>query len=102
MGIPSHGTSIDSYATLRNENDTKQLILNEDLDVVLESTYFLIRNNGDMLNATKSNFLNLFKKNKQNIEEYLKLNKLNFNKESDLKKLLNFCTNPISASTASY
>jgi len=93
MGIPSHGTSIDSYATLRDQNDTKLLILNEDLDVVLESSYFLTKNNGDLVVASKSNFLNLFEKNKQSIEGYLKLNKPNFNKQSDLQKLFDFCNN---------
>lgn len=91
MGLPSHGNSIDSYATLRDENDTKQLILNEDLDIYLESTYFLAKKNGDMVTATKSNFLSSFKKNKPDIQQFIKSNKLNFNKESDLEKLLDFC-----------
>ncbi len=91
MGQPSHGNSIDNYATLRDENESKQLILNVDLDIYLESTYFFEKKKADMVRATKSNFLSSFKKNKPDVEDFIKSNKLNFNNESDLKKLLSFC-----------
>lgn len=99
MGIPAHGVSIDNYATLRDDNDSKPLILNVDLDVVIESAYLLMQKNGGMSIANKSNFLKLFGKNKPGLEGYLKSNKINFNKESDLIKLIDFCVSPdISAS----
>ncbi len=92
MGIPSHGVSIDNYTTIRDDNESKQLVLNEDIDVILQSTYYLINNKGEMFNATKSNFLSLFEKDKEIIEGYLKTNKTNYNKEADLKKLFDFCS----------
>ncbi len=92
MGISSHGGSIDTYTTLRDDNVTRQLIINQDINVVIKSTYFLMNNKGEMYNATKSNFLSLFEKNKEPIQGYLKTNKTNYNKEADLKKLFDFCS----------
>jgi len=92
MGLSSHGGSIDSYATIRDDNNSKQLTINQDIYVVIESTYFLMNDKAEMLNASKSNFLSLFEKNKEAIKEYLKSNKTNYNKEADLKRLFVFCT----------
>ena len=92
MGLASHGGSIDSYTTLRDDNVTRQLVINQDINVVIESTYFLMNKKGEMYNATKSNFLSLFEKNKETIQGYLKANKTNYNKEVDLKKLFDFCS----------
>ena len=101
MGFRTQGASIDSYATLTEQNDTKQLILNVDVDMALESTYFLMQKNGEMAIANKSNFLKLFGENKPGIEGYLRTNKINFNKESDLMGLLEFCAKPEPTSSGS-
>jgi len=91
-GLPSRGGDIDSYTNIRDENETRQLVLNQDLDVVVESTYYLMSSKGEMFIASKSSFANLFEKNKEIIEGYLKSNKTNYNKEADLKKLFDICS----------
>ena len=82
MGQPSHATSIDSYESLLVDDraESKKLTLNQDLDIVLISTYFLMRGNGDMVTANKKNFLDFFAGGKQNIESYLKSQKTDFKK----------------------
>jgi len=91
-GLPSRGGSIDSYTTIRDDNETRKLILNQDLDVVVESTYYLMNSRGEMFVANKSSFATVFDKNKEAIEGYIKSNKTNYNKEADLKKLFDVCS----------
>lgn len=92
FGLASHsGAGIESYTSFISQSGEKQLVLNEDVNILKETTYFLIDSNGEKLKANKSNFLKLFSKDKQLIEAYLKQSKFNFDKQSDLKKLFHFC-----------
>lgn len=92
MGLRTRsGVGIDSYASLLANSSERQLTVNVDVDIVLETTYFLASSNGVMLKASKTAFLTLFSKNTDAIQAYLKANKPSFNKEKDIKKLLDFC-----------
>lgn len=92
MGLRTRsGVGIDSYASLLANSAERQLIVNVDVDIVMETTYFLASSNGIVLKANKTAFLTLFSKNNEAIQAYLKANKPSFNKEPDIKKLLNFC-----------
>jgi len=48
--------------------------------------------NGKFHPASQAGFLHLFAKNKQAVKQYLKENSINFNRETDLKTSLAFCT----------
>jgi hypothetical protein len=63
-------------------------------DLVLADnvSYFMIDQNSRFHLATKSNILRLFSEHKKTIDKYIKENRININKEEDLKKLLEFCT----------
>jgi hypothetical protein len=92
MGLRTRsGVGIDSYASLLANSAERQLVVNVDVDIVMETTYFLASSNGVMLKASKTAFLTLFPKNTDAIQAYLKANKTSFNKEKDIKKLLDFC-----------
>ena len=92
MGLRSRsGVGIDNYASLLASSAEKQLTLNVDVDIKTETTYFLISNNSVMLKANKTAFLTLFSKKREAIQAYLNANKPSFNKEQDIKKLLDFC-----------
>jgi len=94
MGLPSHSASIEDYSSYSN-NDTRekpiQLHVNQDLNAYEKTEYFLISNEGDFIKATKTNFLEIFSDSKKSIEKFLRLNKINFNKQDDLEKLFHFC-----------
>lgn len=72
-------------------NTGKDLTINQDLIIQKEYTYFWLDKYTTVLKANKSNLLKLLAPDKKSsIEEYLKKNKIDFRKESDLKKLLQF------------
>ncbi|HLK28023.1 MAG TPA: hypothetical protein VKT28_05540 [Puia sp.] len=93
MGVPSHSTAIDNFATISDDRaNTKELILNVDIYVSNQSSYyFLEKKYADIVAASKSSLLRIFKNNQDQIEEYIKANKINFSKEADLLKALQFC-----------
>ena len=86
------GTGIASFSSLIEKGlGEKKLTINEDVQITEETTYFLVAPNTKKFKANKNGFLNFFSSNKQQIENYLKNNKINFNKQTDLKKLFLFC-----------
>ena len=97
MGIPSHNTAVlseDNYSSKINYVKALQLNVNVDIDALEKTEYFLIINKNEMIKANKANFLKVFNGDKKRIENFLKMNKLNFNSQNDLRKLFQFCTHP--------
>ena len=94
LGIRNHsGSGTEGYDSFLDNSTEKKLTLNEDVDITRESTFYLIAPNGGKTKANRAGFLKIFSKNSQPVKTYIKENKPDFNKESDLKKLFEFCTN---------
>lgn len=88
---PSTTFAVTSYSTLTDRfGGTQDLLLNEDLVLRKKTTYYF----GDMYNhfvpAGKKNLLLLFPKEQNRLANYLKENKVNFNKKNDLEKVDQF------------
>ena len=86
----SNDGSIETYSTLTNSNgSTGRLQVQKDVLYKNENSFYL----GDRFNhfqkAYKKNFYSFF--NDKKIAQYLKKHKVDFNKEEDLKALLQFC-----------
>ena len=83
-------TSFSSYTDGRDAAKSKDLIMNEDVVLRKETQYYF----GDKYNlfvpASKKGLLQLFPKEQQDIDNYLKENKVNFNKRDDIEKLYQF------------
>ena len=83
-------TSFSSYTDGRDVAKSKDLIMNEDVVLRKETQYYF----GDKYNlfvpASKKGLLQLFPKEQQEIDNYLKENKVNFNKKDDVEKLYQF------------
>ena len=83
-------TSFSSYTDGRDAAKSKDLIMNEDVVLRKETQYYF----GDKYNlfvpASKKGLLQLFPKEQQDIDNYLKENKVNFNKKDDVEKLYQF------------
>jgi hypothetical protein len=83
-------TSFSSYTDGRDAAKSKDLIMNEDVVLRKETQYYF----GDKYNlfvpASKKGLLQLFPKEQQEIDHYLKENKVNFNKKDDVEKLYQF------------
>jgi hypothetical protein len=88
---PSTTFAVTSYSTLTDRfGGTQDLLLNEDLVLRKKATYYF----GDMYNhfvpAGKKNLLLLFPKEQNSLTNYLKENKVNFDKKNDLEKIAQF------------
>jgi hypothetical protein len=91
MGVPSRHAAVDNYVSYTGINKkVTQLSVNQDIYAYLKTEYLLISNEGEFIKATKTNFLKIFKDDKKRIENFLKLNKPNFNKLNDLENYLIF------------
>jgi len=83
-------TSFSSYTDGRDAAKSKDLIMNEDVVLRKETQYYF----GDKYNlfvpASKKGLLQVFPKEQRGIDNYLKENKVNFNKKEDVEKLYQF------------
>ena len=83
-------TSFSSYTDGRDAAKSKDLIMNEDVVLRKETQYYF----GDKYNlfvpASKKGLLQIFPKEQREIDNYLKENKVNFNKKDDVEKLYQF------------
>jgi hypothetical protein len=93
LGLPNYsGTGIQSYTSVITSTGEKKLVMNEDVEITSETAYFLITNDKEFNKANKDAFIKAFPGSKEKIQAYLKQNKVDFNKDADLEKLLQFCT----------
>jgi hypothetical protein len=90
---PTTTVAVTSFSTYTDGHDaakSKDLIMNEDVVLRKETQYYF----GDKYNlfvpANKKGLLQLFPKEHPSIENYLKENKVNFNKKDDIEKLYKF------------
>lgn len=83
-------TSFSTYTDGLDAAKSKNLIMNEDIVLRKETQYYF----GDKYNffvpASKKGLLQLFPKEHPSIENYIKVNKVNFNKRDDIEKLYQF------------
>ncbi|MCF2490688.1 hypothetical protein [Dyadobacter sp. CY347] len=86
-------SAISSYSSFVNQNGNLQG-LESNVKVVLKrrSILFLIDKNERITFATRANFLKIYPKYKKKLNEYLRVNETNFEKEEDLKRVLEFAS----------
>ena len=92
-----HNTStstigVTSVRTFRQGNDAVRNPLTLDEDIVLrkETHYYFGDEYNDFVRAGKKGLFQLFNKKQRSIENYLKENKVNFDKKEDVEKLFQF------------
>ena len=83
-------TSLTAYTNGQDAAKSKDLILNEEIVLRRETQYFFGDDYNNFVHAAKKKLLNLFPKDERAIENYLKDNKVDFNKKEDLEKLAQF------------
>ena len=92
-----HNTStstigVTSVKTFRHGNDVVRNTLTLDEDIVLrkETHYYFGDEYNHFVRAGKKGLFELFNKKQRSIENYLKENKVNFDKKEDIEKLYQF------------
>jgi len=92
-GIPSSSASISSMSIVDNNQRSYKLGANENSVYAKEKFYYLIvKANNQVLPATKQNVLKSFSRSRDRIEDFISVNEIDFKREADLKKLLEFCS----------
>jgi hypothetical protein len=92
--VPTAISSITTYGSLNKGGSMRQLQVKKDVQFTKEVSYFVSDKFNHFFRAGRRAFLELFPNNRALIQNYIKDNNINFFKESDLKKLLQFCVNP--------
>jgi hypothetical protein len=83
-------TSFSSYTNGLDAAKSKDLILNEDILLRKETQYYFGDEYNHFVRTGKKRLLQLFPKEQRRIENYLKENKVDFDKKDDLEKLAQF------------
>ncbi len=83
-------TSFSTYTDGLDAAKSKNLIMNEDVVLRKETQYFFGDKYNLFVHANKKGLLQLFPKEQVSIENYLKENKVNFNKKDDIEKLYQY------------
>jgi hypothetical protein len=89
LGLPTQSAAIDNISIYSTGTNVYNFIINADV-VVTENVYwYWMDKNNNILKATKENLLKLLAAGRQSTAEtYMKQNKINFEKETDLKELM--------------
>lgn len=89
-GLPNSTSSITNIKSFTSNSGVYNLIINQDVLLIENiSWFFTTGGNNVPVKASKSNLLKLLSPEKQKAAEaYLKQNKTNFEREADLKKLM--------------
>ena len=83
-------TSLSIYNDGTARAKSHDLLINEDMLIKKESQYFFGDEYNHFARATKKKLLLLFPREHLSLENYLKENKVNFDKKDDLEKLAQF------------
>lgn len=90
---PTNTVAITSVGYFSNGQDaakSKELIMNAETLIRKETQYYFGDKYNHFVRASKKKLLDLFPKEEKRIENYLKENKVNFDKKDDLEKLCQF------------
>jgi len=83
-------TSLSSFTNGKDAAKSKDLIMNEDVVLQKRTQYYFGDKYSLFVPASKKGLQQLFPKEHQIIDNYLKENKVNFNKRDDVEKLYRF------------
>ena len=92
FGTKTSTAAIDAYATIDAEGKQFKLVVKQDVLFIKAANFYLGDAYDHFFRASKKAFTNVFSSKKEGLNRYIKDEKINFNNESDLKKLLHFCT----------
>ncbi len=88
-GQPNTTSSIVSVKTYSAGTGVYNLVVNQNIILIENISWFFAKGNTNMIKASKANILKLLPAEKQAIADaYLKKNRTNFDRENDLRRLM--------------
>jgi hypothetical protein len=91
MGARVQSAGVSEYNAIATERGRVPLHLNEDIYAEKTTTNFLVGKNGEMVVANKAAWVKMFSPDKKSFDLFIKSNKINLNKLSDLETLFTYC-----------
>jgi hypothetical protein len=91
MGAKSPTGGVEMLNSIANRQGTIPLVLDEDIYVLENTIFFLYYRGGGVENAGKAAFMRIYNGEKRSFDQFVKTNKIDFNKQGDLEKLFHFC-----------
>jgi hypothetical protein len=92
LGLPNPTVHTFSYNQAQTTDYTGlKLMINEDVVILKEITYYLVYKKFRQAPALLGGFVKAFPSLKDEIRQFVNENKINFNLEADLNRLLKFC-----------
>jgi hypothetical protein len=88
--MPSGG--VVRYNSLYNRGGSMPLFFNQDIYALRTTSFLIFYMGGQTEDAGKAAFMRIYHGDKGTFDEFVKTNKINFNKQGDLEKLFHFCT----------
>jgi hypothetical protein len=85
---PTHSGAV-TYGSYSDGTAIRKLVVKEDVELVLRSTYY-VGDRQEFYLANKKNILNLYPKKERELSAFLNEHKIKFSKEEDLKKLFTY------------
>ena len=89
-GTTSRGVSIDTYSTMASNGISYSLVPNEDLELEDTREYYIYTEDAGFTLFTRKNALHLFPGRENDIKNYIKSEKVNFNSADELIRFTNF------------
>lgn len=92
MGAPNRNSAIDSYTAIPTDKQLLTLVPSEDLVFRRTLEFYLLTSDGDLVDFRKKNIMELYPKKEDEIQKFLKTNKIDFEEQADILKLADFLT----------
>lgn len=80
----------DQITSLSSHGQVYNITANEKVDLIKQPEYFFENENGKTYPAIKKNIMKVFEKYKDAVQTFLQSQEIDFNKETDLKKLFTY------------
>ncbi|MEO6286391.1 MAG: hypothetical protein ABIN80_18135 [Dyadobacter sp.] len=89
----SSSSAISSYSSFTNADGRVQFLEGNDRVILRRRTvFFLVDKNDKVYSATKGNVLRFYSSQKRKVNDFMRVNKTNFDKEDDVVNLMAFCS----------
>jgi hypothetical protein len=90
FGTPALGGSIETYNKFTGSQHMKDLVAKERITFTEHISYYFGDRFNHYLKANKKGLLKMYSKQEKELEKWLDENKIDYNKEDDLKKLFTY------------
>jgi len=90
MGSANRTSSVDSYSSLPVGGKLYELVPSDDMEFQRSPEFYILTSSGELIEFRKKNVMELFPSKEDEIQKYLKSNKVNFELREDIVRFADF------------